>query len=194
MTGIPRVIFGALLLGLAGSASAQTALEKQLGGALEARKDALNLDTTKLKSESKLAQNGKVAGKGCSITYYSGTGGQAMAYVGPTADWNEAFFLVSGDSVPQVAEPTARKIALSTDGEPDRTVTANLLTIKGEKEGERAAMILFSLPSVEAGLDVMQDVEGVRVTMDKQQVFSLSWKDGHAARDQMRVCLVGKIS
>lgn len=157
MTGIPKIIFGALLLGLAGSASAQTAqtaLEKQLAG----------------------------------------TGGQAMAYVGPTADWNEAFFLISGDSVPQVAEPTPKKITLSTYGEPDRTVTANLLTIKGEKVGEATAMILFSLPSVEAGLEVMQDVEGVRVTMDKQQVFSLSWKDGHAARDQMRVCLVGKIS
>jgi hypothetical protein len=189
-----QIIAGALLLGLAAGAVAQSALEKQLAGALEARKDKINLDTTKLKSEWKLAKNGNVAGKGCSITYYSGTGGQAMAYVGPTADWKEAFFLVSGESVPQVAEPTPKKITLSTDGEPDRTVTANLLTIKGEKPGEVTAMILFSLPSVEAGLDVMQDTEGVRVTIDKKQVFSLAWKDGHAARDQMRACLAGKAS
>jgi hypothetical protein len=187
-----NILLGALLLGLAGSAAAQTALEKQLAGALEARKDKVNLDTTKLKSEWKLAQNGKVAGKGCVITYYSGLTDAAMAYVGPTADWNEAFFLVSGNSVPQVAEPTPKKITLSTDGEPDRTVTANLLTIKGEKAGEATAMILFSLPNVEAGLDVMQDSEGVRVTIDKKQVFSLAWKDGHAARDQMRACLAGK--
>ena len=55
-------------------------------------------------------------------------------------------------------------------------------------------MILFSLPNVEAGLDVMQDTEGVRVTIDKKQVFSLAWKDGHAARDRMRACLAGKVS
>jgi hypothetical protein len=194
MTGNLKIILGALLLGLAGSASAQTALEKQLAGALEARKDKLNLDTTKVKSEWKLAHNGKTSGKGCVITYYSGLSDAALAYVGPTADWNEAFFLVSGSSVPQVAEPTPRKITLSTDGEPDRTVTANLLTIKGEKAGEATAMILFSLPSVEAGLDVMQDSEGVRVTIDKKQVFSLAWKDGHAARDQMRACLAGKVN
>jgi hypothetical protein len=189
-----RAIVGALLIGLAASAAAQSPLERQLAGALEARKDKINLDTTKLKSEWKLAQNGKVAGKGCSITYYSGTGGQAMAYVGPTTDRKEALFLVSGDSVPQVAKPTAKKITLSTDGEPDRTVTANLLTINGEKEGEATAMILFSLPSIEAGLDVMQDTEGVRVTIDKKQVFSLSWKGGNAARDEMRACLAGKAS
>lgn len=193
MTKNLKIMCGALLLGSAGSASAQTALERQLAGALEARDDKINLDTTQLKSEWKLAHNGQVAGKGCSITYYSGTGGQAMAYVGPTADWNEAFFLVSGDSVPQVDTPTPKKVTLSTDGEPDRTVTANLLTIQGEKPGEATAMVLFSLPSVEAGLDVMQDTEGVRVTIDKKHVFSLAWKDGHAARDQMRACLAGKV-
>lgn len=53
-------------------------------------------------------------------------------------------------------------------------------------------MILFSLPTIQAGLDVMQDVEGVRVIIDKKQVFSLSWKGGHAARDQMRACLAGR--
>lgn len=92
MIGNRKIILWALLLAWPGSASAQTALEQQLAGALEARNDKLDLDTTKLKSEWKLAQQGKVAGKGCSITYYSGTGGQAMAYVGPTADWDEAFF------------------------------------------------------------------------------------------------------
>ncbi len=194
MNGIRNVVLGAFLMSLATATLAQTALEKQLAGALGARKDRLNTDTTKLKPEWKLAQNGKTSGKGCSITYYSGTRAQAMAYVGPTANWKEAFFLVSGDSVPQVAAPTAKKITLSTDGEADRTVTANLLTIKGEKEGETIPMILFSLPSIGAGLDIMQDVEGVRVTIDKKQVFSLSWKDGHAARDKMRACLAGKAS
>jgi hypothetical protein len=192
MTKNLKIMCSALLLGSAGSASAQTALERQLAGALEARNDKLNLDFTQLKSEWKLAHNGDVAGKGCSITYYSGTGGQAMAYVGPTADWNEAFFIVTGALVPEVAEPMPKKITLSTDGEPDRTVIANLLTIPGEKEGEATPMILFSLANIESGLDVMQDVEGVRVTIDKKPVFNLRWSGGHAARDQMRACLAGK--
>ena len=94
------VLTSAAALTFATGAAAKSPLEKQLAGALEARKDKLNLDTTKVKSEWKLAHNGKTSGKGCVITYYSGLTDAAMAYVGPTADWNEAFFLVSGDLVP----------------------------------------------------------------------------------------------
>lgn len=174
----------AIAIGAGISASAQSALERQLAGALQARDDKLDIEKTRRKPEWKL-KPGSSAGKGCAVTYYDGE--QALGYLGPSADWNEAFVIVTGPAIPVAPKAVSAKVTMSTEGEPDRNVTATHLTLDGETYG----MIVFLLPSIEAGLDVMQDVEGVAVKLDKKPVFSLRWADGHAARDKMRACLTG---
>ena len=72
-------------------------------------------------------------------------------------------------------------------GEPDRTVTATQIGIDGEQNG----LVIFLLPSIDAALDVMQNEEGVRVSMAGSQIFASAWTKGHEARDKMRACLAG---
>lgn len=185
MTRFGPVIASMLAITICAGAVAQSALERQLAGALQSRDDKLDIEKTKRTPEWKLTHNGGASGKGCSITYHAGE--QALGYLGPSADWNEAFVIVTGPAIPIVPKAVSAKVTMSTEGEPDRNVTATHLTLDGEKQG----MIIFLLPSIEAGLDVMQDVEGVAVKLDKKPVFSLRWADGHAARDKMRACLAG---
>lgn len=178
-----ELVLGMLMLSMASSVVAQSALERQLAGAFGARNDKLDIDKSKRKPEWKQAQYSKTPGKGCVITYYSGD--QAVSYLGPTDNMSEAFVSVTNSAIPNASKPVVVNVTLSTEGEPERTVPATHLTINGLDQG----MILFLLPNIESGLDVMKDVEGIRVTMNKKLVFNLRWNGGHAARDKMRACL-----
>lgn len=180
-----NVVLGAILAGLAVGAAAQSPLEKQLAGALGARNDKLDPDKTKRKPEWKLAHYSKTPRKGCAITYYAGE--QAVSYIGPSDNINEAFVSVTSAAIPNIAKPNIIKVTLAADGEPDRIVPATHLSIAGLDQG----LILFLLPNIESALVTMQDVAGVRVVLDKKPVFNLRWEGGHAARDKMRACLAG---
>lgn len=185
MSRYRTAILGALLLGLAAGAASQSPLEKQLAGALGARNDKLDPDKTKRKPEWKLAHYSKTPRKGCAITYYAGE--QAVSYIGPSDNINEAFVSVTSSAIPNIEKPNIIKVTLSADGEPDRIVPATHLSIDGLDQG----LILFLLPNIESALETMQDVAGVRVMLDKKPVFNLRWEGGHVARDKMRACLAG---
>jgi hypothetical protein len=169
--------------GLATVANAESALQKQLAGALQNKDDHVVANGKAKEPQWFARKNGSKPGKGCTITFASGN--SALGYLGPSDDWNEAFFLVTGPGVEPAKKTKSVKVTLSTDGEPDRTVTATHISIDNEPNG----MIIFLLPNIDAALDIMQDQEGVRVSMAGAQIFSSAWTKGHAARDQMRACL-----
>lgn len=188
---INRSLFGLtaiiMLMGMVASqAVAQSALQRQLAGAMQSKDDSVTKSGKPKPPQWYAKKNGKHPGKGCTITFASGD--SAIGYLGPSDDWNEAFFLVSGPNVPAPSKAKSVKVTLSTDGEPDRTVTATHIGIDDEPNG----LVIFLLPTIDAALDVMQNEEGVRVSMAGTQIFASAWTKGHEARDKMRACLAGQ--
>ena len=183
-TRMVSIAFGLISLGLY-PVAAQSPLQRQLAGAMESKEDGVTKSGRPKPPQWYAKKNGKLSGKGCTITFADGD--SAMGYLGPSDDWKESFFLVSGPDVPVQAKAKSVKVTLSTDGEPDRTVTATQIGIDGEQNG----LVIFLLPSIDAALDVMQNEEGVRVSMAGSQIFASAWTKGHEARDKMRACLAG---
>ncbi len=118
----------------------------------------------------------------CSIVNRKGAA--VLGYIGPSAQWKDSYFFVSGPDVPKAKKAKLIKVTLSTDGEADRTVKATHSPM-----ADSDSVILFNLPTIEAALDLMEDRETVKVSINGKNVFGSDWMQGHAARDKMRACL-----
>ena len=115
----------------------------------------------------------------------------SIGYIGPSKDWNESYFFVTGPSIPRVSKTRSVRVRLATDGDADQTVKAFHYMVSSNKSA-----ILFKLTDFNAALDAMEDVEDIAIVLMEpedpqyqQAIFTGRWVDGHAARDKIRACL-----
>lgn len=129
-------------------------------------------------------------GKSCAMTYRDGM--NRLGYIGPSTDWSESYFFVSGPNVPYTDSPDIIRVALVTEVDAGHTVKAINYRV-----GKSTFAILFKLTDFHAALEAMDDSEHVAIlNMERrrglasgQSVFAGSWTGGHAAREKLRACM-----
>ena len=103
----------------------------------------------------------------------------------PGSDSPNAYLTFWGPDIPKPAEVRKVKVTLSQTGDPPQTVTAfNMFNPATTMGG-----IVLAIPNVDALLDNMSDVLGFTLALEGKVVAQVEWRDGHAARDELKACL-----
>ena len=103
-----------------------------------------------------------------------------------------AFFVFMGSDIPKPDQPTKVLATLTQTGEKPATVnvinvsyTATSSSGKSEKWG----VIFFGVPSMEAGINGMEETQKFGIAIDGKTVAEIEWNGGLAARNELKQCL-----
>lgn len=117
------------------------------------------------------------------------TKGQAIvSLVGPNPAYNGTLMIFSGPDVPRPKAVEKASFTLSQLGMEPQTVTAFSYVNSAQSWGS----IAFAVPSVQAAIDGIDDVQKIEVAKSGKVVFKTDWSKGHAARDKWRSCMQGQ--
>lgn len=128
-------------------------------------------------------------GGSCAMSYRDGI--NSIGYIGPSRDWAESYFFVTGPAIPRASKARSVRVTLATDGDADQTVRAFHYPTSAN-----VSAILFKLTDFGAALDAMEDEEDIAIVLmepddpqHQQAIFTGRWIGGNAARDNLRACL-----
>ena len=138
------------------------------------------------------ARTGARPGEFCTAVFWKGDhmislSGPGGAYRGAVLGF-VAIEPKNGFPRPDDAQATRKlQVALTQgDGAPVR------LTALNRTLGGLADEIAFAVPTIDAALAGMEDVQSFRIAHDDRPVFDMAWHSGLAARQVLRQCLAGE--
>jgi hypothetical protein len=132
-------------------------------------------------------------GEFCTAVYFKGD--KMITIVGPGDEYKGAIlgFIVVEPPADTFPRPDDEKgiqkvtVTLTQAGERPQTVKAFNRTV-----APLADELTFSVPSIKAALDTMEDKSRFQIDYQGKLAFDLAWHSGHAARDMLRRCLKGE--
>jgi hypothetical protein len=125
-------------------------------------------------------------GHGC-VAMFANLDG-AVAVAGPGGEYTGAMLIFWGLDVPRPGKVVTISVSLNQFDGPVQTVKALNYTLPGG----RAGAIAFTVPTIDAALDMMVDRQPFELSIEGKPVMKIEWHGGLAARDKLRACVQGK--
>lgn len=104
---------------------------------------------------------------------------------GPGGDYQGALLTFWGENIPRPKKVEKIKVTLAQSNEPPQTVQAFNYIMPGDAYGA----IALAVPSIEAALEGMEDVQSFDLVIEGKSVAKVEWHGGLAARDQLSKCV-----
>lgn len=104
---------------------------------------------------------------------------------GPASHYEGGMLTFWGERIPKPDAVTTVSVSLTQSGYPAQSVKALNFAVPGVPFGA----IGLTVPSIEAAIGSMLDDERMSLTLDGEEVASVAWSQGHAARDRLRACV-----
>lgn len=124
-------------------------------------------------------------GEYCAATYLNRDG--MITLTGVDSSWDGAMLIFVGERIPK--PETFREISATltqTGGAPEMVRVYNF---EVRPETPEFGSLLFAVPAMEAALAGMSDELEFAISIEGEEVFRMSWKDGRTARNELRKCL-----
>lgn len=107
---------------------------------------------------------------------------------GPGGDYEGALLTFATEAIPIPETMQVIEVTLFQNDEPPSTVKAFNYAMPNLPYG----VIAFAVPTIEAALDAMEDVQRFDVQIDGRSVANTTWHSGLKVRDEFRQCLAGQ--
>lgn len=107
---------------------------------------------------------------------------------GPGGGYEGALLTFAAEAIPSPETTELITVTLTQNDEPPATVTAFNYSMPDLPYG----VIAFAVPTIDAALAGMEDVQSFDVTIDGQSVANTTWHSGLQVRDEFRRCLNGQ--
>lgn len=124
-------------------------------------------------------------GEYCAAAYLSPHG--IITLTGHDKSWDGGMILFTGAKIARPAVVQQVSATLSQTGDPPATVQAFVFAADPAMEG--LGTMGFAVPSIPAALNGMINESEFVITVEGQEVFRMSWKDGISARNTLRRCV-----
>jgi hypothetical protein len=125
-------------------------------------------------------------GEYCNIFF--SRGGVILTVAGPGGDYKGAGLIFMSADIPRPKKQEIVKVTLIQNNEPPTTVKAFNYSNPDLPFGS----IVVAVPSIDALLTNMEDVQRFDLQIDGKSVAKIRWHSGLAARAELRKCLSGK--
>lgn len=124
-------------------------------------------------------------GEHCAATYVNLDGSITLS--GSDRRWDGGMLVFIGKSIPQ---PEAfREITATLTQDDGRPATVQIYNLPASDEMAGHGTLIFAVPSMFDALSGMQDEQAFSVSIEGEEVFRMSWKNGREARDTLRRCV-----
>jgi hypothetical protein len=107
---------------------------------------------------------------------------------GPGGDFEGALLTFATEAIPKPETMQMIEVTLFQNDYPPATVRAFNYTMPDLPYG----VISFAVPTIEAALENMEDVQHFDVQIDGHSVANTTWHSGLQVRDEFRRCLAGQ--
>lgn len=124
-------------------------------------------------------------GEFCAATFVNLDGSVTLS--GFDRSWEGGLLMFVGTNVPRPKEFREVTATLTQNNDPSATVRIFNLPASAEMPG--AGTLIFAVPSIKAALSGMENDQQFVISMENQEVFRMTWKDGKKARDDLRRCI-----
>ncbi|MEE3715639.1 hypothetical protein V2H45_02645 [Tumidithrix elongata RA019] len=108
--------------------------------------------------------------------------------LGPGGNYKGALLTFTAESIPKPETMQTITVTLIQNNEPPVTVKAFNYTMPKLPFG----VIAFAVPTIDAALATMEDVQSFDVKIDGRSVAKTTWHSGLKVRDEFRKCLNGQ--
>lgn len=120
---------------------------------------------------------------GCAVAYLS-LGGVVL--LSEVSRYKEAVITFVGISVPRPDHPSKVTAWVDQDdGSPQKIIMLNYAVPNNKHFGA----ISLEVPTMDFLLDTMEDMQAFEISVDRKSLIRIAWKNGMAARDQLRECM-----
>jgi hypothetical protein len=126
------------------------------------------------------------SGDFCSAVFMTVNG--VVSLKGPGEPYRGAMLTFVGPDIPKPPKNVKRKITLTQAPDPAATFQAFNYTDSNIGLGVIAVVV----PTIEAALDSMVDVQPFKLEIDGRVVMDVTWNNALMARDKLRSCVNGK--
>ncbi len=124
-------------------------------------------------------------GQHCAATFWSKDG--IITVKGPDELYTGATLFFSSEGLPKPARDQDIPITLTQNQEPPARITVrSMARTPGSAETGTIAIVV---PNIEGALAGMLDQQEFAIAIEGREVFRMAWKDGLAAREQLRRCV-----
>lgn len=106
---------------------------------------------------------------------------------GVDGSWEGGLLTFIGENIPK--PDTFREITATLTQTGGRPVTVKIFNAQSSPEMRGLGTLIFAVPSMNAALAGMADEQEFAISIEGQEVFRMSWKDGVEARNQLRDCI-----
>ncbi|HEY9648229.1 MAG TPA: hypothetical protein V6C88_17765 [Chroococcidiopsis sp.] len=107
---------------------------------------------------------------------------------GAGGDYNGAMLTIASEAIPKPDAMEIITVTLTQNDDPPATVRAFNYTMPDLPYG----VIAFAVPTMDALLDGMEDVQSFDVAIEGQSVANTTWHSGLTVRQELRNCLNGQ--
>lgn len=107
---------------------------------------------------------------------------------GPGGDYDGALLTFASEAIPRPATVETIRVTLTQNDDSPATVQALNYSMPNLPFG----VIAFAVPTIDAALAGMEDVQSFDVEIDGQSVARTTWHSGFAVRNELRRCVSGQ--
>jgi hypothetical protein len=107
---------------------------------------------------------------------------------GPGGDYDGALLTFASEAIPRPETVETIRVTLTQNDDPPATVQALNYSMPNLPFG----VIAFAVPTIDAALAGMEDVQSFDVEIDGHSVARTTWHSGLAVRDELRRCVNGQ--
>ena len=132
------------------------------------------------------AKEGAAPGEYCAAFYWKKDGFVRLS--GPGGDYRGAMMTFWGHDIPRPANQTKVRVTLKQSKDQPQTVEA----FNNFTPGDEYGFIAFAVPSVEALLGGMEDVQEFELEIDGKAVAKVDWHSGLMAQKKLADCVNAK--
>lgn len=132
-------------------------------------------------------QSREPAGPGeyCTAMYQNPDG--LIALSGFDKTWDGALLMFTGEKIPQPRK--FREITATLTQTGDAPAKVKVFNYARDPRMGPFGTLVFAVPTMKAGLAGMTDELEFAIAIDGKEVFSMAWKDGLKAGDELRECV-----
>lgn len=124
-------------------------------------------------------------GEFCAATYVNLNG--SITLTGSDERWDGGLLMFVGRDIPQ---PEAfREITATLTQNDERPVTVRIYNLPASPAMAEHGTLIFAVPSMADALSGMENEQAFAVSIEGEEVFRMSWKDGREARNTLRNCV-----
>ena len=131
------------------------------------------------------AREGAEPGEFCAATYVNLDG--SITLTGSDKRWDGGLLMFVGKDIPQPEAFREIKATLTQDDE--RPATVQIYNLPASPEMAGHGTLNFAVPSMADALSGMGNKQEFAVSIEGEEVFRMSWKDGREARNTLRRCV-----